>query len=50
MGMSDLSAAMNVSRVYLSEIINNRKIAPEMAIRIGRFFGIPHPEDRDIAI
>lgn len=43
MKVNDLAEAVGISRVYLSEIICGRRIAPEVAERISEFLGVETP-------
>lgn len=47
MTVTDLSSKMGVTREWLSSIINNRVIAPEMARKIGMCLGIPYPDEEE---
>jgi len=47
MTVTDLSSKMGVTREWLSSIINNRVIAPEMARKIGMYLGIPYPDEEE---
>ena len=40
MDVNDLAEAIGISRVYVSEIINGRRYAPEMAKKIASFLEV----------
>ena len=40
MDVNDLAEAIGISRVYVSEIINGRRCAPEMAKKIASFLEV----------
>ncbi|HCG59389.1 MAG TPA: XRE family transcriptional regulator [Lachnospiraceae bacterium] len=41
--VNDLADELDISRVYLSEIIGGRRIAPDMAERISKYLGVETP-------